>query len=127
MHLLYFQFFPCLKASWLVVTFLFLFFRTAVHLRNVELSPSFKTAGQFDIRFTTRSTISAPARKLNFHYEERTENMVKSIEYIKDNMAEYVKVFTFEFQRCLQGPHRENGRLIDKVGKKTVRPVVNTG
>ena len=73
-------------------SFLLLFSRTPVSLKNVQRSPSQRFSGKFDVKFDQRSQISIPVRKLDFDYQSISSEEIKSLEHIRTNINQGQKV-----------------------------------
>lgn len=89
-------------------------FRTPVHLKNVDHQPSLRSVGKFDVKFSQKSSISTPARKLTFSFEETAMNTVQTIEYIRTHLNDFTKVNinTFFIGTIWKRPHHINEFLV---------------
>ncbi|XP_062576451.1 uncharacterized protein LOC134238343 [Saccostrea cucullata] len=73
--------------------------KTPVTLHNIQMSPSLKKSGKFDVRYNHRSNMT-PARNLDFEFQLPEHTKYRSIKEVEENLNAFqktcVKVKIFE-------------------------------
>lgn len=73
-----------------IVLFVKLFF-TPVTLHNVQMSPSLKSSGKFDVKYNHRSNMT-PARNLDFEFQLPEHTKYRTIKEVEENLNAFQKV-----------------------------------